>query len=117
MASAVLIGREIESSPGGCATPAKRMYAFQMGSTLKRREFLIQSVAWMGLGRAQTGTKLDRVSVMTSYFGTRMPDTRDKGAPAVKKDLDILDFPEMIADHFRIHHVEVQQMYFPSTEP
>lgn len=84
---------------------------------LKRREFLIQAVAGIALGRAQAGSKLDRVSVMTSYFGRRMPDTRDQGAPAVKKDLDILDFPEMIADHFRIHNVEVQQMYFPSTEP
>jgi sugar phosphate isomerase/epimerase len=54
---------------------------------------------------------------MTSYFGTRMPDTRDKGAPAVPKDLHLMDFPEMMADHFHIHNVELQQVYFPSTEP
>jgi hypothetical protein len=88
-------------------------------SQVKRREFLIDSIVAMGAGGrlfAQTSNQLDRVSVMTSYFGTRMPDTRDNGAPAVPKDLHILDFPEMIADHFQIHNVEVQQMYFPSTE-
>jgi sugar phosphate isomerase/epimerase len=91
-----------------------------MGTNVRRREFLIQSVAAIGLARggmAQAGNKLERVSVMTSYFGTRMPDTRDKGAPAVPKDLQLLDFPEMMADRFHIHNVEVQQMYFPSTEP
>jgi len=93
-----------------------------MGTALNRRQFLIRTGAAAGAasalsipGRAQN-PKLARVSVMTSYFGTRMPDTRDKGKPAVTKDLSILDFPEMIADHFHIHNVEVQQMYFPSTE-
>jgi sugar phosphate isomerase/epimerase len=86
---------------------------------VKRREFLIGSAAAICAqrGGARTPDKLDRVAVMTSYFGTRMPDTRDKGAPAVPKDLKLLDFPEAIADHFHIHNVEVQQMYFPSTEP
>ncbi len=92
---------------------------------MKRREFLRNSVAAISAANyvgaktvwAQTPNQLDRVSVMTSYFGTRMPDTRDKGAPAVPKDLHLLDFPEMMADHFHIHHVEVQQMYFESTEP
>src|SRR6266700_7479752 len=82
---------------------------------MQRREFLIGSVAV--ICGAQTRNILDRVAVMTSYFGTRMPDTRDKGAPAVPKDLKLLDFPEAIADRFHIHNVEVQQMYFPSTEP
>src|SRR5262245_45662664 len=98
------------------------MYAFRdMDAALKRRDFLIRSAGLVGTAFLREGwaqsNKLDRVSVMTSYFGTRMPDTRDKGAPAVTKDLNILDFPDMIADHFHIHHVEVQQMYFPSTEP
>ena len=96
-----------------------------MDNALPRRKFLFQSAAALGLAgpavlnraRAQGGSKLERIAVMTSYFGTRMPDTRDKGAPAVVKDLNFLDFPDMIADHFHIHNVEVQQMYFPSTEP
>ena len=96
-----------------------------MDNPFERRKFLIGSAAALGLrgavfprrARAQARDKLDRIAVMTSYFGTRMPDTRDKGAPTVVKDLNFLDFPDMIADHFRIHNVEVQQMYFPSTEP
>jgi len=87
---------------------------------MRRRDFLLTSTALahvVNRGRAQTPNKLDRVAVMTSYFGTRMPDTRDKGHPKVPKDLNLLDFPDMIADHFQIHNVEVQQMYFPSTEP
>lgn len=78
---------------------------------MRRREFLIGSVGALSL-RAQA-QKLNRVAVMTSFFGTRMPDVRDHGHPAVTKDLNLLDFPEMMADHFGIHNVEVQQMYFP----
>jgi hypothetical protein len=87
---------------------------------MQRRDFLIGSAALATVvdrSRAQTSNKLDRVAVMTSYFGTRMPDTRDKGHPVVTKDLNLLDFPDMIADHFQIHNVELQQVYFPSTEP
>jgi len=93
------------------------MLARERGKSVKRRDFLVGSLAAVR-GLAQTpNNKLDRVAVMTSYFGTRMPDTRDKGAPAVPKDLQLLDFPDMMADHFHIHNIEVQQMYFPSTEP
>jgi sugar phosphate isomerase/epimerase len=84
---------------------------------MNRRNFLATAAAATLARGAETPNKLDRVAVMTSFFGTRMPDTRDKGKPAVPKDLNLLDFPEAIADHFHIHHVEVQQMYFPSTEP
>jgi hypothetical protein len=83
---------------------------------MNRRQFLFNSAAaavYMGRGRAQAADTLEHVAVMTSYFGTRMPDIRDHGAPKVKKDLDLRDFPDMIADHFHIHNVEVQQMYFP----
>jgi len=91
-----------------------------LSPTMQRRQFLLGSAAAITFANRawpQAPNKLDRVSVMTSYFGTRMPDTRDKGAPAVKKDLQLLDFPEMMADHFHIHNVELQQMYFPSAEP
>jgi hypothetical protein len=36
--------------------------------------------------------------------------------PPPAKDFDILEFPEMIADRYHIHNVEVQSMYFASTE-
>jgi hypothetical protein len=84
---------------------------------MNRRQFLSNTAAAAyasGRGRAQSADKLQHIAVMTSYFGTRMPDIRDHGAPKVKKDLDLRDFPDMIADHFRIHNVEIQQMYFPA---
>ncbi len=84
---------------------------------MNRRAFLFNSAAAVytagRMARAQGADKLEHVSVMTSYYGTRMPDVRDHGAPKVKKDLDLRDFPDMMADHFHIHNVEVQQMYFP----
>src|SRR5579864_8834133 len=84
---------------------------------MRRREFLL-AAGTATLARAQApADKLKRVACMTSYFGTRMPDTRDKGKPAVVKDLHILDFPDMLAEHFNIHNVEVQNPYFESTEP
>src|SRR4051794_4732695 len=86
---------------------------------MNRRDFITQTSAALLLSRtgaAQTSPKLSRVAVMTSYFGTRMPDTRDKGTPAVVKDLNLLDFPEMIADRVHLHNLELQQMYFPTTE-
>jgi len=82
---------------------------------MRRRDFIVMTAA--GLASAQTPRALRRVSVMTSYFGTRMPDTRDNGKPKIVKDLNMLDFPDMMADHFGIHNLELQQMYFPSTEP
>ncbi len=85
---------------------------------MNRRAFLFNSAAAVytagRTARAQGADKLEQVSVMTSYYGTRMPDVRDHGAPKVKKDLDLRDFPDMMADHFHIHNVEVQQMYFPA---
>jgi len=86
---------------------------------MNRRDFITQTSAALLLSRtgaAQTSPKLSRGAVMTSYFGTRMPDTRDKGTPAVVKDLNLLDFPEMIADRVHLHNLELQQMYFPTTE-
>jgi hypothetical protein len=85
---------------------------------MNRRRFLMNGAAaacMAGIGRSQQPNNLERVAVMTSYFGRRMPDIRDHGAPTVKKDLNLLDFPEMIADHFHLHNLEVQQMYFPAT--
>lgn len=87
---------------------------------MQRREFIRLPAAALlarGLSRAEPVNKLDRVAVMTSHYGARMPDTRDKGAPAVPKDLQLVDFPDLIADQFHIHNVELQQMYFPATTP
>jgi len=91
---------------------------------MRRREFLAGGLAG-GIGlafakrtRAQGGTseaeKLARLSVMTYCFdrivkGLGKPDDPDR-------TLDILDAPQMIADHYGIHHVEMQHTHFASTD-
>lgn len=73
---------------------------------MRRREFLIGS-AIAGWGQTPDGVKLDRIAIMTLCFGSVLKS----GA------LDILDTPQMIADRYGVHHVEVQHSHFPSTEP
>lgn len=86
---------------------------------MRRREFLIGcGIAAHSRGRAwaQTSSKLDRICVLSWSFRNLFARTRDKGVAAPAKDFDILDFPEMIADRYHVHNVEVQSMYFASTE-
>lgn len=42
--------------------------------------------------------------------------TRYKDAPVPDKDMDILDFPEMIADRYHVHNVEVVSKHLLSTD-
>lgn len=89
---------------------------------LKRREFLIGGTAASLAGRARAqespmAAKLARVGVMSGCFGRLMTEVRDWSKPAEPKELDIMDFPEMLADHYHIHNVEVQQIHFLSMEP
>jgi sugar phosphate isomerase/epimerase len=86
---------------------------------MRRREFLIScgiAAHLTSKARAQSSGTLDRVCVLSWSFRNLFARTRDKGVPAPAKDFDILDFPEMIADRYHIHNVEVQSMYFASPE-
>jgi hypothetical protein len=56
--------------------------------------------------------KLERVCVSTWSFHTLFPN--DSAKPA--KPLDLLEFPEMIADHYHVHNLEVVAPHFASTE-
>src|SRR6185437_13866995 len=92
---------------------------------MKRREFIAGGLAG-GLafavgsrvkaqaGGASEAEKLARLSVMTYCFdrivkGLGKPDDPDR-------TLDILDAPQMIADHYGIHHVEMQHTHFQATD-
>jgi hypothetical protein len=88
---------------------------------MKRREFLISTgVAAAGAGRARAQSpspdkaKLDRIAVMTLAFSSMLKTPAHPDDP--KRTLDIMDMPEIIAEHFGIHHVEVQHSHFLSTE-
>ena len=98
---------------------------------MKRREFIAGGLAGgvvfalgsraqaRGQAQAQTGgaseaEKLARLSVMTYCFdrivkGLGKPDDPDR-------TLDILDAPQMITDHYGIHHVEMQHTHFQATD-
>jgi sugar phosphate isomerase/epimerase len=82
-------------------------------NVIRRREFLLGSA--IGLLHAQDRAKLDRIAIMTLCFSSVLKNAAHPDDPA--RTLDILDAPQMIADRYGVHHVEVQHSHFPSTEP
>jgi hypothetical protein len=52
--------------------------------------------------------KLKRVGCMSGCFSSLLTEVRDWSQPASPKHLDIMDFPQMLADRFGIHNVEVR---------
>jgi sugar phosphate isomerase/epimerase len=93
------------------------MYASRTGM-MRRREFLIGAVAAQArLGAQDNSEKLKRVGCMSGCFSRLLKETRDWSQPVSPKELDIMDFPEMLADRYHIHNVEVQQFHFLSPEP
>ena len=77
---------------------------------MQRRRFLIQS-SW-GLtaalaAKAQTAaTQSDRIGISTWSFHNLFP-----------AKLDLRDFPEMIADRYHVHQLEMVAPHFASTKP
>src|SRR5215469_4781841 len=89
---------------------------------MRRRDFLIGSIAaastaCVGAHAVPDMAKLDRVGAMSGDFDNILAETRDWSQSVTPKELDILDFPQMLADHYGIHNVEVQQFHFLSMEP
>jgi hypothetical protein len=58
--------------------------------------------------------KLDQIGVMTLSFDRVLKSARHPDD--VKRTLDILDAPQMIADRYGVHHVEFQHTHFASTD-
>src|SRR3954466_12580679 len=91
---------------------------------MKRRDFLITSAISAGTGAIGGGqpsrrtepdrTKLDRIGIMTLSFNSVLKNAAHPDDP--KRTLDILDAPQMIADRFGVHIVELQHSHFASTE-
>jgi len=86
---------------------------------MKRREFLMgcaiiarPAKVW---GQRQGQARLDRVAIMSLCFNAILKS--DLHPDDSKRTLDILDLPEMLADRYGIHHVEMQHSHFRSTEP
>jgi hypothetical protein len=88
---------------------------------MRRREFIAGGLVLIAASktRAQSAAseqdKLARMSVMTYCF-----DSIIKGGLGRPDDpnrtLDILDAPQMLVDHYGIHHIEMQHTHFAGTD-
>jgi sugar phosphate isomerase/epimerase len=94
---------------------------------MKRREFVARSggalAAWtLGgmvsptsiLGEENSSRK--RIGVSTWSFHNFFPSTRDENA-VTGAAMDMLDFPEMIADRYQVHELEFVAPHFAATTP
>ena len=90
---------------------------------MKRREFLIAAAVTVGAAdrpwgqgsKGTTGSRADRVAIMVYSFARVLKLPGRPSAP--ERTLEIFDVPEMFADRFKVHNVEMQHNYFESTEP
>jgi hypothetical protein len=86
---------------------------------IRRREFLISS----GLAASAAGAwsqsanraKMDRVAIMSYSFNLIVKSDAHPDDP--RRTLDILDFPDSMAQRYGIHNLEIQHYHFRSTEP
>jgi sugar phosphate isomerase/epimerase len=90
---------------------------------MRRREFLVGAAAVAGAVAARKGwaqgvtqqSKLERIAVMNWSFDKVIKKAEEPDDPA--RNVDLLDFAQVIADRFGIHNVELQHSYFPTLEP
>jgi hypothetical protein len=95
---------------------------------MKRREFLegparavlaagVSKIAMPQGSGSEDHEKRARICISTWSFHNLFPQTRDEKAPPLTgKALDVLDFPEMIADRYHVHSLEVVAPHFASTD-
>jgi len=70
------------------------------------------------MSRQHDDHKRTRICISSWSFHNLFPQTRDeKASPLTGKPLDVLDFPEMIADRYGVHNLEVVAPHLASTEP
>jgi hypothetical protein len=85
---------------------------------MKRREFLIGSTMAATSGRMwgqrPDQARLDRIAIMSLCFNPIIKSAAHPEDP--KRTLEILDLPDMIAERYGVHHVEMQHSHFVSTE-
>jgi sugar phosphate isomerase/epimerase len=85
---------------------------------MNRRQFIFGSAAasaalWQGVPSSDS-----RIGISTWSFHNFFTTTRDENAPPLTgKPWDVLDYPEMIADRYHVHEMEIVAPHFASTEP
>ncbi len=85
---------------------------------MNRRQFILSSAA-AGAASLHAEESADaRIGISTWSFHNSFAATRDDNAPPLTgKPWDVLDYPEMIADHYHVHETEIVAPHFASTEP
>jgi hypothetical protein len=92
------------------------------GEGMKRREFVLGSIAAAATAASGVSqdivmmSKLDRIGAMSGNFSDLLTQVRDWSQAATPGKLDIMDFPDMLADRYGIHNVEVEDRHFLSLE-
>ena len=91
---------------------------------MKRREFLTGAAAVAAAGFIRPTTAraaqqarqavLDRISIMSLNFQNilKVPDTN----PSPERTLELFDYPQMIADTYGVHKIELQHYHLASLE-
>ena len=86
---------------------------------MNRRQFL-QQCAFTGFATAARPNEIaqnTRIGISTWSFHNLFTPTRDKeSAPISGKPLDARDFPDMIADRYHVHEMEIVAPHI-ATEP
>lgn len=87
---------------------------------MRRREFLMSSAVGLAAAKrvwaqgAPAASKTDRIAIMAYSFVRVL---KRPGTPASpERTLEVFDLPEMLADRYKVHNVEMQHNYFESTE-
>jgi sugar phosphate isomerase/epimerase len=84
---------------------------------MNRRSFLLSPAAGTLL-RGAGGPKSTRIGISTWSFHNFFTATRDEGLPPLPgKPWNVLDYPEMIADRYHVHEMEIVAPHFASMEP
>jgi sugar phosphate isomerase/epimerase len=92
---------------------------------MQRRDFLIGSMAAAGAaarvwgqqaakGGPAPAAKADRIAIMAYSFVRILKVPGQAASP--ERTLEVFDLPEMFADRYKVHNVEMQHNYFESTE-
>jgi sugar phosphate isomerase/epimerase len=94
-----------------------RMAGGVAGTSLAESLSKVRAAAQGQAASASTAGKLSRIAVSTWSLHNYFPSTRQQNFTLPGKTLELLDFPEMIADRYRVHHLEFCAPHFASTEP
>jgi hypothetical protein len=89
---------------------------------MNRRDFLVSSAVTIGAAATPwgsqpqrgSGSKADRIAIMAYSFVRVLKVPGRASSP--ERTLDVLDLPELFADRYKVHNIEMQHNYFEATE-